>query len=209
MPILSFTEKIHEGADVYTFRFKKPTGFKHKAGQHALFVLPGFYRPHPFTISSAPDEDFVSFTTHAREGSAFKRRIMEFVAGNKVFLLGPLLNFTFHKTYDEYVFLAQGIGITPFRSMLVHANAANMPVKTTLIHVDGAGHTFKALTSEYATEALYPTNPEEFRDVVLKQDSAKAFYLSGSPRFVKATKALLKEHGVARKNIRTDSFLGY
>lgn len=209
MPILSFIEKIPEGGDVYTFRFKKPANFTHKAGQHALFVLPGFYRPHPFTISSAPDEDFISFTTHAREGSAFKRRIMEFVADDKIFLLGPLLNFTFHKTYKDYVFLAQGIGITPFRSMLVHAHAADMPVTTTLVHVDGAEHAFKDLTNKYATKAHYPTNPDEFREIVLGQDAQKVFYLSGSPRFVKATKALLKEHGVARGSIRTDSFLGY
>lgn len=209
MPVLSFVDKVHEGGDVYTFRFKKPEHIRHKAGQHGLFVLPGFYRPHPFTLSSSPEEGFVSFSTRIREGSAFKQRIMEFKPGNKIFLFGPLLNFTFHEGIGEYIFLAQGIGVTPFRSMLVHAHETKLPVKTTLIHVDSGVHTFKDITIEYATNAFYPTTPEEFREVTLEQDLRKTFYISGSPKFVKATKLFLKENGVERKNIRTDSFLGY
>lgn len=209
MPVLSFIEKIHEGGDVYTFRFMKPAHFRHKAGQHGLFVLPGFYVPHPFSLSSAPEEPFISFTTHAREGSVYKRRLMNFEAGDKLLFVGPILNFTFHKGYEEYVFLAQGIGITPFRSMLVHAHETKKPVKTTLIHVDGGSHTFKELTSQCATVAFYPTNPEGFRQQVALEAKSKVFYISGSPKFVKATRKVLRENGASRRNIRTDSFLGY
>lgn len=206
---LEFIEKIAEGGDVYSFYFKKPAGFHYGAGQHSLFILPGLYRPHPFTLSSAPEEDFIAFSTHVREGSRFKQRLSAMKSGEHIFMVGPLLNFTFHKQWHDYVFLAQGIGITPFRSMLIHAQQAKLPITTTLIHVDSADHSFKAITSQLATQAFYPTTPDEFRAAVAKQNKDAVYYLSGSPRFNKATKQFLREQGVPARRIRKDSFLGY
>lgn len=206
---LTFVKKQHENDDIYTFYFNTPKGLKHKAGQHGLFVLPGWYRPHPFTISSSPDEELVTISTHIGTGSRFKKKLMSMESGDSILFIGPILNFTLRDHADTHVFLAQGIGITPFRSMLFHAYAASLPIITTLIHVDSKGHTFRDLTQEYATHAYYPTNPAEFQAKVKEQDINQVFYLSGSPRFVRATRKFLVERGVKRRNIRTDSFLGY
>jgi ferredoxin-NADP reductase len=206
---LTFVKKQFENDDIYTFYFTPSNKPSHKAGQHGLFLLHGLYRPHPFTLSSSPDEEYVTFTTHTGTGSAFKNRLMQLEEGDKMTMMGPILNFTFIKNVDSYVFLAQGIGVTPFRSMLVYANSVQLPVSTTLIHVDGKGHTFKELTNSLATQAYYPSNPEEFQSYVKKQNVNQKFYISGSPRFVSATKQLLRETNVSPKNIKTDSFLGY
>ena len=209
LSLLTFVDKQHENDDIYTFRFSVKHKLDHKAGQHGIFMLPGLYRPHPFTLSSSPDEKYVTFSTHTATGSKFKQRILNLKPGAKMFLLGPILNFTFIEGASKYVFLAQGIGVTPFRSMLAYAHANQLPITTTLIHVDGKGHTFEKLTQQYATLANYPTNPDEFKKIVQDQDVDQPFYLSGSPRFVSATKLLLNECGVQPKNIRTDSFFGY
>jgi ferredoxin-NADP reductase len=209
MHVLSFLDKIHEGATVYTFRFKKPKNLRHKAGQHSLFVLPGFYRPHPFTISSAPDEPYVTFSTKIREGSRFKQHLMRLTKSDKVIMFGPILNFTLETPQTNRVFLAQSIGVTPFRSMLVHINRHKLPTKTSLIHVDAESHPFKEITAEYADSAHYPTTSDEFRALLAKQDTQQLFYLSGSPRFVRETKSELRQLGIPKKNIKTDSFLGY
>lgn len=209
MPTLSFVEKVPEGGDVYTFRFQKPKHLKHAAGQHGIFMLRGLYRPHPFTLSSSPDEHYVAFSTRIRATSRFKQRLMQLVPGDTLYMLGPLLNFTFHSGETEYVFLAQGIGITPFRSMLVYAHSKNLPIRTTLIHVDNGAHTFKDITSVYATNAQHPSDPDAFRSAVAKQPKNSLFYISGSPGFIKATKSFLSDQGVAKHRIRTDSFLGY
>jgi len=207
--ILTFVDKQLETDDIYTFHFSIKSKLNHKAGQHGLFVLPRFYRPHPFTLSSSPDEKYVSFSTHTATGSKYKNKLLKMEPGEKMFLFGPVLNFTFAKDQTKHVFLAQGIGITPFRSMLAYAKAHQLPVTTTLIHVDGKGHAFKELTSQSATTSFYPTNPDEFRELVGQQDINQTFYLSGNPKFVSATKDLLTEIGVQTTSIKTDSFLGY
>jgi len=209
MHVLQFLDKFHEGATVYTFKFKKPENLRHKAGQHSLFVLPGFYRPHPFTISSAPDEPYLTFSTKIREGSRFKQQLMRLTKNDKVIMFGPILNFTLETPQTDRVFLAQGIGVTPFRSMLVHINKHKLPTKTSLIHVDAESHPFKEITQKHSDSAHYPTTSDEFRAVLAEQDTRQLFYISGSPRFVKETKVQLRQLGVPKKNIKTDSFLGY
>ncbi len=209
LTILTFVKKNIETDDIYTFSFTSKRKLNHKAGQHGLFVLPGLYRPHPFSLSSSPEEDLITFSTHTATGSAFKNKLMKLEPGAKMLFVGPMLNFTFKKNETNYVFLAQGIGITPFRSMLVHAQSAKLPITTTLIHVDSKAHTFEPLTRQYATNALYPTNPEEFQNAVKMQPTDRQFYISGSPRFVSSTKQVLSEMGVARGNVKTDTFLGY
>lgn len=206
---LSFIKKQQESDDVYTFFFKKPSALKHKAGQHGLFIIAGLYRPHPFTLSSSPEEDYVSITTHVDTGSKYKQKLMTMNESSSITLLGPILNFTFTDKVKKYVFLAQGIGITPFRSMLVNAHAKSLNIETTLIHVDSNTHAFKSLTEQYATNAYYPTNPDEFKQRVSQQNTDQLFYLSGSPKFIKATMKLLTKQGVKTQNIKTDSFLGY
>ena len=209
MPRLTFIDKVHEEGDVYTFKFVKPQNLRHRAGQHGLFVIPGWYRPHPFTLSSAPEENFVSFSTHVKTGSRFKRRIMKFKQGDTLFLFGPVMNFTLDRSRKSHIFLAQGIGVTPFRSMLVHAHHAGVDDHITLVHVDNETPVFKDVTSSYATESYYPTSAEAFRDIVAKLDKDALFYLSGSPKFVRTTRQFLHTNGVKRRNIKIDLFLGY
>lgn len=207
--ILTYKTKHREIGDVYTFSFSVKKKLHHKAGQHGIFMVPGFYRPYPFSLSSSPEEHLITFSTHTGSGSMFKKKLMGLKPGAKMFMIGPLLTFTFLKGQSKYVFLAQGIGITPFRSMLVHAHEQQLDVKTTLIHVDSKDHVFKEVTKKCATQAFYPTNPEAFQKQVKGLAVDQVFYLSGSPRFVSSTRKLLTEIGVSPENIKKDSFLGY
>jgi ferredoxin-NADP reductase len=203
---LSFVEKQNEHDDTYTFYFEQKGKSLFKAGQHGLFILPGLYKPHAYSLSSSPDEQYVAFTTHTATGSAHKKRLMELVEGDTVILAGPILNFTFIKRPVEYVFLAQGIGITPFRSMLKYDHDNKLGFDITLIHVDSSEHLFKDLTESYATKAYYPAHSDEFTTQVMQQNPSKMFYISGKPKFVLSTKKLLKNLGVKPSAIKTDAF---
>ncbi|MDN5275400.1 MAG: hypothetical protein JWN33_49 [Candidatus Saccharibacteria bacterium] len=207
---LTFVKKQQEHGDTTTFLFEPSKPLVHKAGQHGLWILPGFRGFHPFTVSSAPSEPYVAVTTHVRPQSRYKQRLNQLKPGEKMTFLGPVLDFTFQSGVDHYIFLAQGIGVTPFRSMLVQAHHDSLLASTTLIHVDNPEHTFRALTEKLATAAYYPTSPAEFTGVVTDTKSdAATYYISGSPRFVGATKQTLKRLNVKPHHIRTDSFLGY
>lgn len=129
--------------------------------------------------------------------------------GAKLYMFGPILHFTFVPDIKHHVMLAQGIGVTPFRSMLIHARLAQLPITTTLIHVDAKEHAFKHETKEAATHAFYPSHKEKFQELVGIQNTESMFYLSGSPRFVTTTKKLLLAKGVLPSRVKTDSFLGY
>ncbi len=206
---LSFTTKKHETDDIYTFYFTPKKPLKHTAGQHGLFILPGLYRPHPFTLSSAPDEDYVTISTHIDTGSRYKKRLMDLKRGDKLSLVGPMLTFTLQPDEPTYTFLAQGVGITPFRSMLVYADSEKLNLSTTLIHIDKSKHSFKPLTRKLATKAHYPKSSQEFKYYLNDVDTKSLFYISGSPKFTRETRRALTEMGVPLNRIKVDSFLGY
>ena len=74
-----------------------------------------------FSIASAPYEDQLLVVTRMRK-SAFKRVLAILPLGTEVKLEGPMGSFTLHNNRGKpRVFLAGGIGITPFLSMLRQA----------------------------------------------------------------------------------------
>lgn len=207
---LTFVKKQHESGDIETFYFKASKPLRHTAGQHGLFILPKFKGMHIFSLASAPDEEHVMVGTHVREGSEYKQRLAALEEGDTISLLGPVLNFVLPETPRPVVFLAQGIGITPVRSMLVQNKKQ---LDATLVHVDNPEHTYRATTEPLATQSFYVHSPEEFTEATILTIAAKKndalYYISGSPRFVDATKKTLLENEVVAQNIKTDGFLGY
>jgi predicted ferric reductase len=87
-----------------------------RPGQFAFFRAPeaGLSEPHPFTIASAPRPDgTLTFSIRALGG--WTRRLPGALrAGTRVQLEGPYGRFDFRKGGDRQVWLAGGIGITPF-----------------------------------------------------------------------------------------------
>jgi len=124
--ILNFIEKVQITADCFSFFFDSPGKVIFKAGQHMNFTL---LHDNPddrginryFTIASAPHEEQIMITTRiAREqSSTFKKALMSMEKGQEISALPPQGKFIIEDYSKSYVFFAGGIGITPFRSMLV------------------------------------------------------------------------------------------
>lgn len=140
------------------FRPRHPLRFT--AGQHGLWVVPGG-GVKPFTIASAPEDDLITLGTGLSSGSRFKRALGALEAGSKVRFVGPVGGFTLEGAGAAVVMLAQGMGVTPFRSMLRHVAISGADTRTTLIHL-GARHPFRYDTAATVTAACYPTSREEF-----------------------------------------------
>jgi predicted ferric reductase len=106
---------------------KRPLMFR--AGQFVFVRIRqrGLREPHPFTVSSAPTEDRLRLTIKA--GGDFTRRLYEeATVGAKVTVEGAygLLD---HRTGGErQIWIAGGIGITPFLSRMRAADAATRRV---------------------------------------------------------------------------------
>src|SRR5437016_7613197 len=102
------------------FRFDKPAGMTFKAGQFMELTLidppetDAEGNTRGFSINSAPDDPELTFTTRLRD-TAFKRRLQTMPLGAEIKVEGPFGNLTLHNDPSRpAVFLAGGIGITPF-----------------------------------------------------------------------------------------------
>src|SRR5450756_2841841 len=86
-----------------------------------------------FTIASAPYEKHVMLTTRfaAKESSTFKQTLKALKPGDTVEISDLDGDFTVDDPQQHYVFIAGGIGITPFRAILKQAAHDRKPVSYT------------------------------------------------------------------------------
>ena len=93
--------------------------FPFEAGQFAFITInaAGFKEPHPFTISSGAKEDRLRFTIKAL-GDYTRRVQQELTTGGDVDIEGPYGKFNPLNGRDKQVWVAGGIGITPFLSAM-------------------------------------------------------------------------------------------
>jgi ferredoxin-NADP reductase len=207
---LTFDGRGAEDGDVWSFRFHTNAPLRWRAGQHGLLRLPGL-AVKPFTLASAPEEDGILIGTSLRSNSAYKQKLAALNEGDRVVFHGPLARFTLDGAGADVVMLAQGIGVTPFRSMLRHLALSGDPVSATLIHV-AAGHAYRHDTEADATRAFYPDHAADFRstlaEVVCDHPEA-TYFIAGDGGFVKATATSLTQAGVDRNHVRRDTYYGY
>ena len=135
---LTSRESIAEGT--MAFRFEKPKEFHFTPGQYVDVTLlnppdtdaEGNIRS--FSIASAPFEDHLTLVTRMRD-TAFKRVLKSAPLGVEAKLDGPRGSFTLHKNASKAaVFLAGGIGITPFFSILRNAAHGKLPHRLYLFY---------------------------------------------------------------------------
>ena len=131
-------ETVAEGT--MAFHFSKPPEFRHQAGQSLLMKLidppetDGEGDARNFTIASAPHEPELMIATRMRD-TAFKRVLKMAPDGTAVTIDGPNGEMVLHDDpAHPAVFLAGGIGITPFLSMARHAAKARLPHRLYLFY---------------------------------------------------------------------------
>ncbi len=215
-------------AGTMAFRFSKPAGFAFKAGQSATFSLldppaEANSAQRIFSLASAPFEDELTVATRMRDGSAYKRALKALPPGAGIRLKGPRGLMTLHEDRSRAaVFIAGGIGITPFRSMLRQAahDGLAQPLYLLYSNRSPADAPFLAelqkLAQENASFRLLArmTDAEGFIDEnTVKRFAADAaaplFYLAGPPAMVTAMKGILRGAGVGEQDVRSEQFYGY
>lgn len=220
------------------FHFQKPPDFQFKPGQYADLTLidppetdaEGNIRT--FSIASAPFEPALMFTTRMRD-TAFKRVLKSLPIGSEISLAGPMGSFTLHNNSKKPgIFLAGGIGITPFLSIILQAVKERLPHQLSLFYSNRRPEDapFVKLLRE-AAEA----NPN-FRFMPTMTQMAKSgqewsgetglidrrmleknitslrgpiYYTAGPPAMVSALRKMLIAAGVDEDDIRSEEFAGY
>ena len=137
-----FDHVSDEAKNIATFYFKSETPVKYTAGQYIELALPHANadtrgQKRWFTLSSSPTDPLLSITTKfaAEHGSTFKKTLRQLQPGNIVSMLGPMGDFVLPKLVQTpLVFVAGGIGITPFHSMLSWLAASNEDRPITMLY---------------------------------------------------------------------------
>jgi len=219
-------EDVAEGT--MAFRFAKPAGFAFKPGQSVNLALidppaePNSAR-RTFSLAAAPFENELLVATRMREGSAFKRTLKALPIGTKLRLTGPLGDMTLHEDPARAaVLIAGGIGITPFRSMLLQAEHDRQEHRLFLAYSNRRREHAAFLGELQALEQRNPRfrllAPMSDVDGMLNEDALKRFvgaaaapvyYLAGPPAMVEAMKAILARNGVDAGGVRSEEFFGY
>lgn len=111
---------ISEAEGIWTLRFDGPE-VDYKPGQfmHLQLLRDGnLSSSHPFTISSSPTDPYLSVTP--KEDGDFTATVGDTEEGDVAYIDAPYGVFSYlnHEPADRLVFLAGGIGMTPFMSML-------------------------------------------------------------------------------------------
>ncbi len=136
--ILDHTKDEAENIRTFYFRPEKPVYFT--AGQYAEWTLK---HPNPddrgvkrwFTISSSPTEEFVTITTKYAgddKSSSFKKALFAMQPDQEILMSDSMGDFVLPKLIQTpLVFVAGGIGITPFHSILewLAATKEERPIK--------------------------------------------------------------------------------
>lgn len=219
-------EELAEGT--MAFRFARPAGFGFKPGQSVNLALleppaePNSAR-RTFSLASAPFEDALAVATRMREGSGFKRALKALPPGARLRLVGPAGDMTLHEdSARAAVFIAGGIGITPFRSMLLQAEHDRLGHSLLLAYsnrrrehaafldelqaLQQRNSRFRLLAKMTDTDGMLD---EEALRRFVGEAAAPVYYLAGPPAMVKAMKAILARNGVGADDVRSEEFYGY
>lgn len=123
-----------ESDDIFTLVLKTNKKMNFKAGQFCFLRLdkPRLYARHPFSISGDPKEENLSFAI--KNTGRFTSAVSKLKAGDKINLDGPFGIFTAKRKLQDVVFIAGGIGIAPFRSLIKDFSNQNRLGKNVLIY---------------------------------------------------------------------------
>lgn len=236
---LSLLLKTMLSPDIYEFDFAATEKMQFHPGQYMEWTL-GHNAPDArgnrryFTIASSPTEDAVKLGVRvaSEKSSSFKNALLILGAGDSIFASQVAGDFILPKDKTaKLIFIAGGIGITPYRSMIKYLIDTNDTRDITLFYVAGNTQDFvyedlfteahqkiglkavkvlsgaKIVPSDWSGETGYITADmlkKHVPDYIKNQ-----VYLSGPNGMVTAYRQMLLKAGISPNNIKTDYFPGY
>lgn len=212
---------------VFSFWFIPEEKVSWKAGQFFHYIL--HHEPTDergsdrwFTIASAPYEEKIMLTTRfdGEKMSTFKKALKELKVGDEIEATDLEGDFTVEDAQKQMVFIAGGIGVTPFRSIIKELDHEGKPINVTLLYANRSEDNI-AYKDEF--ESIAKTHPEfkihyvispERIDVAKIKElvpdyKERIVYVSGPEPMVEELGNALKESGLKEDHLKQDWFPGY
>jgi ferredoxin-NADP reductase len=218
MATLKLLSSYPEVGNIRTFVFEAG-GLTWLAGQYQTYILNAVEgkeaeKKRFFTIAAAPSEGEIHISTRVTE-SKFKQALNAMQPGDTIEAHNIEGDFTWEETGEPVVLVAAGIGVTPFRSILLERHALGKPLNATLVHFNREDAVpfrteFEKLAAEHPELTLnyivgQPVTAEAILEIA-PSASSQVTYLSGPEPMVDAVGDELKKHGI---NLKQDWFPGY
>ncbi len=235
--LLRLRERNRLSPDTYEFVFPAPPKFSFRPGQYMEWTL-GHRHPDDrgnrryFTIASSPTEHNVRLAVkYYKDSSTFKRAMMASARDMSILASQLAGDFTLPDDPNQKcIFIAGGIGVTPFRSMINYLLDQHQRRPITLFYAARSPDefvyrdVFDRAQAELGIRTVYtitdnrnlPTNwsgkvgrvtPEMIKSVVPDYRQC-IFYISGSRGMVDSFKDSIHRLGAEGLQIRTDYFAG-
>ena len=186
-------------------------------------------RRHITVVTSPNDEGVLGFATRMRD-SAFKRTLRELPVGSEVDVEPPKGKFSLpEETSRPLVFIAGGIGITVFRSMLRYIHEEQLSYRVTLIYSNRDRAPTAFLNELRELEQTLPdfrliltmtqdpgwegetrkVDAEFVKDYLDGDPNQYTFLVAGPPAMAEGVQGALQDAGVRDENLITERYSGY
>lgn len=221
--LLTLQEREHLVDNVWAFRFQPSEPLSWTAGQFIRVELPHGSPDQEgtkrwFTNSAAPYQGIVQITTRVTD-STFKQALAKLETGDTLAMVEqPDGDFVWQDTASPIIFVASGIGITPFYSMLKQRVHDDLPLDVTLVYggrtpdvpfkteLDTWAAANPAFVVHYVVGS--PLTAESLAQLLPNLNSSLV-YISGPEPMVEALGDDLKQHGLADAQLKQDFFPHY
>lgn len=198
--------------------FAKPKGFTFTLGECFSFRFPSGDTSKVFSFASSPSEDVI-IISYKKGVSEFKKKLQKLHIGEsmEVALYGSQYHFDSKKSS---IFIAGGIGITAFRSIIKYCVDKHIISSIHLIFMNRTEYfpfreelenfkrELKNLSVTYiATSIEGRLSEEKIEKLSLRKNDE--VYIAGPPLMIDTAVYLLKHYGIKEKYLHTESFDGY
>lgn len=224
--------------DSAEFIFEPNSPLRFKPGQYLEWTL-GHYKPDNrgnrryFTIASSPTEKELRLgVKFYPKGSSFKKALASMDEGDTIIASQLSGDFVLPKNKNKkLVFIAGGIGITPFRSMIKYLIDKKEKRDIVLIYSVKTNRDiayakiFETASSYFNFKIIYVFTDSENRQPAetnskghlsekmisenIKDWQERTFFISGPPSMVTNTKKIIENLGLSNRQIKTDFFPGF
>lgn len=236
--IFKIKQKLQLSPDTYDFVFALSHKLAYSPGQYMEWTL-SHKSPDDrgnrryFTLASSPTEDNIRIgVKFHRESSSYKKSLFEATSEKEIVASQLAGDFTLPEDPGrKCVFIAGGIGVTPFRSMVKYLIDNNQKRSITVFYSNKSPRdivykdVFDEAQSKLGIKVVYVLTdkssiPQNWQGKVGHIDEnmivsevpdykERYFYISGPRSMIDTFKAVLKKMGIDNGHIVTDYFPGF
>jgi len=222
----SILERREVAEKTQELSFKRPADYKFETGQYAQVIIPELLHPDQrgasrlFSIASSPTNKERITIAFRDSGSGYKRTLIEAPIGWRVIVNGPFgKDFALPKDAGQpVVFIAGGIGITPFLAMSHFAAEKKLSLPILLLYANrdkkSAAYLkeldeIAKLNPNFTLKNKFSLIDKSFIEQSVKDVLNALWYIAGPPAMVEESKSILFKLGVDKERIHTERFSGY